>query len=619
MEQGRNSNRGQGRKPVVTRYRIKNCLPDAFRLAAETLKARQSLYGSGSPRLGRWIEAQIRVFSHCGNQEFDPPEPPEEDWVSLETHDRHYQIAASYFYDGQYLEAKDRFAEIAATPASPWSGLSRYLAGRSLVREANADESNREAHLRQALKIFRELAQDSDFLIDHPWILGRVRYAEAQLEPVRVLNELEAEIIQTPELASVEDLRDYNYLYTYHNRKRKNTGNSADWLVVAGNRKGTAEIIARWREDRSLEWLFLALITAGSGSDEEILRKLLDAADQFGAETPGYFVMLEHRVRILGLLGDITAARALAEERHPGDLFTNLGRVNRVRLRAASLSANWEDYFRLASMRPLELPWSDLVVRSLSRQRFNHITSETGLFPTVTTNLINGYFTPRMILDVVGYKGLSDFQRGRLAISGWTKAMLMDDLDAARELSVEVKRYVPRLKAAFESFETGGDPHFEAAAIVLDNPVFSPYLWAGAGRIQDGTIPMRPAPDYIALPWNRNNWWCPQVYLSGLSNVIPAGPRFAQFEETKRKGEQEMLKAFEVSVADFFGPPVLSYAHSNPDDARLPRALHRLVFANRYSCMARPAVIAERAHSFLHKNFPNSDWARKTPSAWNLE
>ena len=93
-------------KPVVTRYRINNCLPDAFRLAAETLKARQSLYGSGSPRLGRWIEAQIKVFSHCGNREFDPPGPPVEDWGSLETHDRHYQIAASYFYDGQYLEAK---------------------------------------------------------------------------------------------------------------------------------------------------------------------------------------------------------------------------------------------------------------------------------------------------------------------------------------------------------------------------------------------------------------------------------------------------------------------------------------------------------------------------------
>ena len=362
--------------------------------------------------------------------------------------------------------------------------------------------------------------------------------------------------------------------------------------------------------------MFLAIISADSSSGEEILRQLLSAADQFGAETPGYFVMLEHRVRILGLLGDITAAGALAEERHPGGLFTNLGRVNRVRLRAANVSANWEDYFRLASMRPLELPWRDVDVRRLSSLRFNHVTSETELFPTETTDLINGYFTPRMILDVIGYKGLSNFQRGRLAISGWTKAVLMDDLDAARELSVMVKRYVPHLKAAFESFETGEDPHFEAAAIVLDNPVFSPYMWAGAGRIQESTIPMRPAPDYIALPWNRNNWWCPRIYLSGGSNVIPAGPRFAQFEETKRKGAQEMLKAFEVSVADFFGPRVLSYAESNPDDPRLPRTLHRLVFANRYSCMAQPAVIADKAHKFLHAHFPNNSWTQKTPSSF---
>ena len=92
------------------------------------------------------------------------------------------------------------------------------------MREANADESNREAHLRQVLRIFRGLANDRDFFSAYPWILGRVRYVEAQLEPVRVLNELEAKIIRTPELASLEDLRDYNYLYAHHNGKRKSTG-----------------------------------------------------------------------------------------------------------------------------------------------------------------------------------------------------------------------------------------------------------------------------------------------------------------------------------------------------------------------------------------------------------
>ena len=603
--------------PMVTKYYIDNCQPDAFRVARDTLQDRRSRYGSGSPELRRWIKAQLKVFEHCGNERFDPPGEAEPDWGSLEKYDRQYQLAASYFYDGQYLEAARRFMEIGAVSESPWSGLSRYLVGRSLMREATVDEENRENYLRLALRVYRRLAQDPTFFGANAWILTRIRYVEALLDPAGTLNGLETKLVRTPELASIEDLRDYVYLYSSHGWKRDRTGADADWLILASRLGGSAEIIARWRKEKSLEWLYLALIAAGPATGEETLREVLEAAAHIGMETPGYYVMLEHRIRLLALLGETQAALSLADRTNWIKPHPSAGRVNRVRLRAANVSPNWEDYFRLASMRPLDLPWSDAYVRSLSSLRFNHVTRETRLFPKATTDLLNNYFTPRMMLAVTGYGGLGDYQRGRVAIAGWTKAVLLDDLHAARDLSRQVKRYVPRLKKPFESFETGEDPHFEAAVIVLDNPAFSPYMWAGAGRVQVRKNPVRPAPDYIALPWNRYNWWCPRSYFySGGQDVIPSGPRFDLYEETQREGNLSMEKAFEVTVAEFFGPFVLNYARSHLDDPRLPRTLHRLVFANRYSCMASPAKIAEEAHSFLHKHFANSEWAAKTRYSW---
>ena len=599
---------------LVTQYNINNCLADAFRVAGNTLKNRRSRYGSASPKLKRWIEAQIKVFHHCGNEALDPPANPQEDWETLERQDRQYQVAASYFYGGRYLEAARRFREI-GNSSSPWSGLSQYLVGRSLAREATVDETNRRMYLHQALTEFRLLAEDRRYVASFPWILGKFSRMEAQLYPNLVLSRIEHGIVQDPETVSFEDISDYVYLASSHYFKRRGDSDYAEWRFLAGtlNPHWVADIIARWRDKKSLEWLFLALIAADSSTGDKTLGALLDAARKLGPETPGYYVMLEHRVRIMALLGDVSGALALASNPYEGKKPLSKGHINRVRLRAANISTSWDDYFRFASMLPLQLPWTDRHVRSLSAERFNHITSTTKLFPRETTQLIDNFFTPQMMLRTISNESLSDYQRGRLAISGWTKAILMDDLDTARKLSSQAKHYLPRLGSAFEKFETGRNPHLEAALIVLDNPAFTPYMWPGAGRVQDRTRPQRPAPDYIALPWNRYNWWCQgSDDNSGRKDWFPSGPRFDQYDEAHREDIQRMQKAGHVSASDFFGPVVLNYARSNLDDSRVPRALHRLVFANRYECMAAPAKIAREAHNLLHKHFPDSEWAEKT-------
>ena len=189
---------GDIRTYTVSQF-VHNCLEDAFRTAHRTLADRRARYGAGSVELSRWLDAQVKVFAQCdGEAPFDPPEEPGPDWQPLAQHDRRYQIAAAYFYNGQYLEAASRFDEIAGTPDSPWRDLGRYLVPRSLAREAIVTDNDRDRSLALALEAYRELANDPDFVDDFPSIIGQIRHVETQRDPVRFRRTLERRIQISP-------------------------------------------------------------------------------------------------------------------------------------------------------------------------------------------------------------------------------------------------------------------------------------------------------------------------------------------------------------------------------------------------------------------------------------
>ena len=154
------------------------------------------------------------------------------------------------------------------------------------------------------------------------------------------------------------------------------------------------------------------------------LTELLDAADALPDETPGHFNMLLNRIRIRGLLGESEVVSRLVEDAVEDDLEKS--DMNLVRMAAAEGALNWNSYFRWISVKPLSLPWTDDFARSLPAN-FNRITTDTPVFPWDAAALLNRAFTPTMILEVIDSPGLGAYQRGRMAISGWTKAMLMDE------------------------------------------------------------------------------------------------------------------------------------------------------------------------------------------------
>ena len=438
---------------IVSHRSIRNCQVDAFRVARETYFDRRSRYGAGSAELSRWISAQISVFNECGSSPFEavvdaafePPAAPDPDWQPLEQHDRRYQIAAAYFYKGQYLEAASRFREIAQTPESPWRDIARYLVPRSIAREAIVKENDYDHHLQSAIDGFRELAGDPDYLAAFPSVPGQIRYLEAQRDPVATRRTVERLIAENPERASTQDMRDFAYLLPPWNAGAfdDEATDFERWRrLLAWRDPGV--VVEHWRERKSLPWLYLALAKADSGLDATTLAELLEVADALPQDTPGYFNILLHRIRIRGLLGESEVVSRMIEDTLKTGLPQSDG--NRLRLAAAQGASTWTEYFRWAPVKALSLPWTDYQVLRLP-PNFNRITTDTPLFSPDTARVLNRYFTPAMILEAIDTPGLGAYLRGRMAIAGWTRAMLDDDIDGAHKFALHIRRNVPSLEA----------------------------------------------------------------------------------------------------------------------------------------------------------------------------
>ena len=594
-------------------YFVSNCLGDAFKTANETLRDRRARYGAGSIELIRWIEAQIKIFDQCsGEVEFDPPQDPRPEWLPQERYDRQYQIAASYFYNGQHLEAASRFGEIGRTPDSPWRDLGRYLVGRSLAREAVVNENEPERHLQLALARYRELAAEPDYVAAFPSVPGQVRYVEARLRPVALRRELEQRIIDEPREVSLGDLGVYLSLLRRAELVQDTATDFETWHRLA-TKPQPEIVIQRWRDEQSLPWLYLALAQAQARHGRETLTDLVRTADTLAPETPGHFNMLLHRIRIRGLLGDVNGALGLAEDAKSRDL--DRSRLNRLRTVAANATADWADYFRWAPLKALSLSWTDDFARQLP-PNFNRITRDTPLFSKETTDLLNNHFTAAMILEIIDTPGLGQYLRGRLAIAGWTKAMLADDLPTALALANHIRTNIPQLNGEIQAFQQAVDKHFEAARIVFDHPAFSPWLRAGEGRRQTVIGPVRPTPDHIAAGFARQNWWCADYPDRGNREADETldHPRFSRYSPSEMKAIREVGQLRSTAATTSFGPHVLRYAMDHLDDPRIARTLHRLVFATRHACHAwAPGNISQAAYALLHKHFPESEWADKTP------
>ena len=92
-------------------------------------------------------------------------------------------------------------------------------------------------------------------------------------------------------------------------------------------------------------------------------------------------------------------------------------------------------------------------------------------------------------------------------------------------------------------------------------------------------------------------------------------PRFSRYSDSELTAIGKVVDYRKTAATTSFGPYVIRYARDHLDDPRVPRALHRLVFATRHACRywQAPGKISQAAYALLHEHFPDTEWAAKTP------
>ncbi len=93
------------------------------------------------------------------------------------------------------------------------------------------------------------------------------------------------------------------------------------------------------------------------------------------------------------------------------------------------------------------------------------------------------------------------------------------------------------------------------------------------------------------------------------------GPEFLD-GDASAEAKREFAKLGALSSAtDFLGSIVLQYAESHRQDPRIPEALHDLVRSGHYGCADVDTWKTTRAaFRMLHLRYPQSDWAKRTPT-----
>jgi hypothetical protein len=643
--------------PVTGAY-YENCTDDAFETAARTLGERIARLGADDPAIRPWIDAQDLVFANCGHERTATPSIPAplaEAAPAPARADRTYQIAAAHFYAGHFDEAATRFRAIAADRTSPWQPFGEYLAARALLRKGTVGSTGdaSKAALIEAAAAFGRIAQDPALTARRESAAGLKRFIELRLRPDALRPEIVGRLTGGSSGATLEeDLAEYRHLYLLDlpaddaaTPTRANPDPLTDWIdtLRAGSPDALGHAVARWRESGSAAWLVAAMMRVTPGHADEAA--LVAAASSVSAAAPAYPTLAFHRARLLIREGRLDDARTLTAQMAEHAVTWPPSAVNAVRALQLRLATTFDAWLTAAVRTPVGFA-SDLVedVDTLGASALRDFAPDA-------IDVINERLPLARLVEAAHHRALSPRLQRNVLGAAITRALLVGDVETVRTLDPEVRRAYPELGADLDAWQKVALPEerrFLTTAMLLRYPGLRPFVAAGQRRVTADWSKQPPTwtdDPLTELDGLRDNWWCaiapspkagtgpaaygayqPGLYtrygerverlVAGLYDDPAAVPWPAFLnadEKAQTDAEWKRLDAIDAAP-DFFGAEVMDWAAAHPGDQRLAEALHRVVRATRLGCTTDASGNVSRdAFTLLHKRFPKSEWAKKTP------
>jgi len=604
------------RDGYVQQNDLLNCPDDAFLMAKASLGARVKQWGAGSADLAEWLRGQDAVFSNCAKPGEMPQAAPTSAGSLLKM-DREYQIAAAKFYAGDYDGAVTGFEAVGRDKSSPWQPWGEYLAARAEVRKAAmtapAGKWGEQAafnpeQLAQAKARLEKIAANSDARMKHA-AEAELTFIEVRLDPNKRLNDSAKALAgPAPDAEFAQHLADMLFL-TGHNA----TGD-ADLLRWMGQ-GGTVDAVAEWKAKQTQPWLVAGLMTAkgkAAGAAE-----LMSAAAKVPAASPAYVSVSYQRARLMLEAGDTAASRKLTSSVLAGlkGEGTDATRNALLGLRIQT-ATSYSEFLADASRTVIDKGFTSQAAgdaqcaddgqhsvcgKSISALQFDWDASQA----------FNRQLPLARWVEAAKAKELPEHLREAVAMAAWLRALGLED-------AATVKTTTAMLPAPLRS--AGDGTGFPVTLALLRNPGVKPYFEQGVQR----------SVSYRRLDSIRDNWWCskwgdgPKSFGGEDGKPIETKLPMSFLTSTDRSAsaeEQKKLNDLPFGVV-WVGHRAIEYVKTHPEDKDGAEALALTVRATRYGCYVGgdtdetaldQKAVSKEAFTLLHKQYPKSAWAAKTP------
>lgn len=604
-----------------------NCPDPAFRNATLTLTKRADTWGKQSPWLIDWIHGQDVVFANCPGKAASMPAPAASGSPALLQSDRAYQIASAAFYGKQFDESARQFESIAHENNSPWQRWGTYLAARATVRKAFAMGKATDPYstdlasfdmntMRSAQQMLETLLKQPNPAPSRSVIQSELNFIRIRTEPDKRVNEICIALAgPAPDPNFTQDMRDLSWTLAKH-LDITDPAPLLSWIEGWRGAGSAATAFGAWQRTKDLPWFVMAI--AKAGPSDPFAGNLIDAAAKIEPGSPAYDTVFFHRVRLLIALKRTDEARALLDASIPSlrnqKPSSNLNALLGERV---SLARNFNEFLIYAPR---------IILSSGSPGAFDlqgqcngraHAANGPEGCPALNQPLefdddavpiLNQQLPLTLLIEAAKSTKLPQNLREQIAIIAWTRAVLLQDAESAAKLAPLVPKAVRDT--------AGSSVDFLADLAILRNPGIRPYLEPGIPRVAS----------FSYFDDLRNNWWCkPWVDREGPAQekkAPPLPPFIADSDAALAASEYQRLQQLPDSVV-VIGQRVVDYATKHSEDPRVPEALALTVRAGHYACQAYNSggnsdkseytAVSKAAFQLLHRSYPKSTWALKTP------
>jgi hypothetical protein len=602
-----------------------NCLAPAFAGAVAAFKERAARYGARSPELADWVAGQAAVFQNCGSTPLVLPAATTIDDARLRA-DRDYQIASAYFYATQYDEAAGRFRAIASNTVSPWRAGARYLAARALIRSVTVPSTRpKDANQRfaAATRDLQAALADRDAAVFHASARGLFGFIAARDRPLARLHELSRTLATSPAVAW-QDVVDYTWLMDVALGETAagtppldladvTRGDELTTWIVDTQKRRAEPAIARWKQTNTPPALIAALWSVPPAHAD--VPALIAASAAVPPASPAFATASFLRVRLLIQRNDVDGARAAlaALPVSPGAGF-DIESVNLLRAARFIVAPTLEEMLDAA---PRDVVNTMTVVNPNTR-------APQKITKPIWDDDVAAVFNSRMPLErliaAAESTRLPPRLRLRVAQAAFTRAVLLDRPAVGVRAARVAAPLAPALRADFGRYIAATDDAGRkriAALTLLRTPGLSINV---GGRDTDESYQLDTPPRRFGQRFPRN-WWCridDRADGTALALLAGEGVPFPVFvTEAERRDtaiELDALKAAGVPRVYLTGAAI-DWARARGTDPDAAEALALAIEGWRWSSCGSDGAksnLPRTAFALLHRQFPDSEWAKKT-------